>query len=174
MSNSVSRWECWLDESNHDVEKAMETVMSCSMLGASFHINPVSTRLQTSWTPHRLVRAADASAVRVSTAKKLEKCCVILGFGDHCRRRQNIHLQSQLLFISVWHQSQGKKQKRRSEDGDLTMFLLGPTARKPHPNLGAWMVRRLTCCKQRSLPASQTCRRYHTFGSQRKPYPELS
>lgn len=63
-----------------------------------------------------------------------------------------------------WHQSQGKKQKRRSEDGDLTMSLHGPTARKPHSD--PWcVVRRLTCCKQRSLPASQTCRRYHTFGS---------
>lgn len=97
MHEELSKqWECSLDESGHDVEKAIKTVMF-GVLGASFHINPVSTRLETSWTPHRLVRAADASAVRVSTAKNLEKCCVIFGVGDHCRRRQNGRLQ----FLSI-------------------------------------------------------------------------
>lgn len=53
-----------------------------AVLGASFHVNPVSTCLETSWTPHRLVKAADVQAVRVSTAKKLENTCVILQVGN--------------------------------------------------------------------------------------------
>jgi hypothetical protein len=103
------------------------------VLGASFLLNPVSTRLETR------VKAADVQPVRVSAAKKLEKCYVI----ERHYRRQHARLLQYLLTnqgisISSWHQSQGRKQKRKSEDGGSLTSSLGQMDREPHPDVGFW------------------------------------
>jgi hypothetical protein len=87
-----------------------------------------------------MVKAADARPVRVSAAKKLEKYCVI---GRHFVRQQHaLLLEYQLInkgtVSQLWHQSQERKQKRRSEDGVSPTFLPGAMDRELHPDVGSW------------------------------------